>query len=120
MEEKQQKFLDALFGDARGNTREAMRMAGYSEYTLTREVVEPLEAEIEKRTRKFIAQMGPKAIFTMMGVLDGTETLGVKEKISAAKDFLDRAGFTKVEKIEVEAKSPLFILPPKKTNDETE
>jgi hypothetical protein len=120
MKDTQQKFLDALFGDAKGNVREAMRMAGYSDNTTTHEVVEPLEAEIEKRTRKFIAQMGPKAVHTMMGVLDGSETLGVKEKISAAKDFLDRAGFTKVEKIEVESKSPLFILPPKKTDDETE
>lgn len=120
MEEKQQKFLEALFGEAKGNHREAMRIAGYSDATRTKEVVEPLSEEIEKLTRQYISWTGPKAIALMNGILDGTETLGVKEKITAAKDFLDRAGFGKVEKIEVESKSPLFILPAKKYDDETE
>ena len=118
MLEKQEKFLEALFGEAKGNHREAMRIAGYSDSTPVKEVVTPLSEEIEKRTRAYIAQMGPKAVTTMMGILDGSETLGIKEKIAVAKDFLDRAGFNKVEKIEVESKSPLFILPSKKSDDD--
>jgi hypothetical protein len=31
----------------------------------------------------------------------------------AAKDILDRAGFTKTDKVEVKASEPLFILPAK-------
>ena len=37
----------------------------------------------------------------------------IKEKMAAAKDFLDRAGFVKTDKVEVKSESPLFILPPK-------
>lgn len=118
MTENQQKFLEALFGEAKGNHRKAMRIAGYSDNTAIQEVVGPLEKEIEEMTRKYIAQMGPRAVTTMMGILDGTETLGIKEKIAVAKDFLDRAGFGKVEKIEVESKSPLFILPPKSKDED--
>lgn len=120
MRDSQKKFLEALFGEAKGNHRKAMDIAGYSENTTVREVVEPLSEEIEKLTRQYIAWNGPKAVALMTGVLDGTELLGVKEKISAAKDFLDRAGFGKVEKIEVESKSPLFVLPAKRHDDETE
>ena len=42
--------------------------------------------------------------------------VGNKEKIAVAKDFLDRAGFVKTDKIEVKAESPLFILPAKNEN----
>jgi hypothetical protein len=120
MTENQQRFLEALFGEAKGNYREAMRIAGYSDNTPTKDVVEPLSEEIEKMTRSYIAWNGPKAVMILSGILDGSELLGVKEKIAVAKDFLDRAGFGKVEKIEVEAKSPLFILPAKRYDDETE
>jgi len=43
--------------------------------------------------------------------------LGNKEKMAAAKDFLDRAGFVKTEKVEVKSENPLFILPPKADED---
>jgi hypothetical protein len=120
MIEKQQKFLDALFGEAKGDHRKAMDIAGYSASTSVREVVKPLAKEIEERTRDFIAFSGPKAVATMFGILSGEETLGIKEKIAASKDFLDRAGFGKVDKIEIESKSPLFILPPKSKSDESD
>lgn len=119
MTDKQKLFLDHLFGDAKGDIRLAMELAGYSSSTSSKEVTDSLSKEIEDRTRQFIALNGPKAVFTMLGVLTGEEILGVKEKIAASKDFLDRAGFGKVEKIEVDAKSPLFLLPAKQ-KDETE
>ena len=31
--EKQEAFLEALFGDARGNTMQAIKLAGYAEGT---------------------------------------------------------------------------------------
>jgi hypothetical protein len=43
--------------------------------------------------------------------------LGAKEKMAAAKDLMDRAGFTKTEKIEVSTKEPVFILPAKKIEE---
>ena len=49
----------------------------------------------------------------MFSVMADPTDLGVKEKMLAAKDILDRAGFTKTDKVEVKAAEPLFILPAK-------
>ena len=53
----------------------------------------------------------------MMQVMTNPTDLGNKEKMAAAKDFLDRAGFVKTEKVEVKAENPVFILPPKNNED---
>jgi hypothetical protein len=45
-------------------------------------------------------------------MVDPTE-LGLREKLSAAKDLLDRVGLVKTEKVQVEASNGLMILPPK-------
>ena len=45
----QEAFLEALCGEARGNIREAMNMAGYSVNTRVSEVVGPLRDEIVDR-----------------------------------------------------------------------
>lgn len=118
MTDKQKAFLDALFGEARGNGREAMRIAGYSTETSLSEVTVALSKEIEERTRKLIADSGPQMVFSMLDIISGKEVLGVKEKITVAKDFLDRAGFGKTEKIEVESKSPVFFLPSKQNDSD--
>lgn len=115
--EKQRKFLDAMFGDAKGNASEAKKMAGYSPATTTAEVMESLEDEIVERTKKLIASIGPKAAFAINDILDNPTALGNKDKLAAAKDFLDRAGFKPQEKVEIKSESPLFILPPKETDE---
>ena len=48
-----------------------------------------------------------------MNIMDDPTQLGSKERLAAAKDILDRAGFKATEKVEVKAETPLFILPPK-------
>ena len=53
----------------------------------------------------------------MYEVMHSPTDLGNKEKMVAAKDILDRSGFTKTDKVEVTTNSPLFILPPKKDED---
>jgi hypothetical protein len=72
-----------------------------------------LTDEIAELTKKFIAQSSTKAAYTMFSVMADPTDLGVKEKMMAAKDILDRAGFTKTEKVEVKSTEPLFILPSK-------
>ena len=54
----------------------------------------------------------------MYEVMHSPTDLGNKEKMVAAKDILDRSGFTKTANVEVTAASPLFILPPKKEDEE--
>ena len=114
--EKQQKFLDILFEEARGNPVEAKKLAGYSENVATSSITSALKEQIADLTKKFISSSATKAAYSMFEVMHSPTDLGNKEKMIAAKDVLDRSGFTKTDKVEVTAASPLFILPPK--NDE--
>jgi phage terminase small subunit len=114
--EKQQKFLDVLFDDARGNPLQAKKLAGYSDTVATSSITNALKEEIADLTKKFISSSATKAAYSMYEVMHSPTDLGNKEKMIAAKDVLDRSGFTKTDKVEVTASSPLFILPPK--NDE--
>jgi len=112
--DKQELFLAVLFEEAQGDPLQAKKLAGYSKNVPTSVITSSLEEEIYSLTRKFIAQSSTKAAFTMFKIMGDTDMLGAKEKMAAAKDLMDRAGFTKTEKIEVSSKEPLFILPAKK------
>lgn len=115
--EMQQKFLDVLFDEAEGNFVKAKKLAGYSDNVSTSVIVEALEDEIAELVKKYLARSGVKAAYTMhQAMLDPTE-LGLKEKMAAAKDILDRGGFKATDKVEVKAETPLFILPAKKEED---
>jgi hypothetical protein len=111
--EKQQKFLDVLFEEAKGNPVTAKKLAGYSENNSTSSITASLQEEIADLTKKFIASSATKAAYSLSQVIDNPTDLGNKEKMIAAKDILDRGGFTKTDKVEVTSSSPLFILPPK-------
>jgi hypothetical protein len=117
MTEKQQKFLDVLYEEAEGDIRVAMRLAGYGDNTPRKVVLEPLRDEIAELTRKFIAETSTKAVYAMYSMIENPTQLGAKEKMIASKDLLDRAGFGKVDKVEVKADKPLFILPAKEDDD---
>lgn len=112
--DKQQAFLDVLFEEAEGDPVKAKKLAGYSDNVSTSSITASLADEIAELTRKFIAQSSTKAAYTMFKVMGDVDMLGAKEKMAAAKDIMDRAGFVKTEKVEVTAKDPVFILPPKK------
>tara|TARA_R110000744_G_scaffold95006_2_gene183706 strand:- start:290 stop:664 length:375 start_codon:yes stop_codon:yes gene_type:complete len=116
--EMQEKFLDVLFEEAEGDPLKAKKLAGYSANVSTSSITASMAEEIYELTRKFIAQSSTKAAFTMYKVMGDVDMLGAKEKMAAAKDLMDRAGFTKTEKIEVSTKEPVFILPSKKLESE--
>jgi hypothetical protein len=109
----QQKFLDVLFEEAKGDVVRAKKLAGYSDNVGTTQVVNALEDEIADLTKKFIARSATKAAYSLSEVLDDPTALGNKERMVAAKDLLDRGGFVKTEKVEVKSDNPLFILPAK-------
>lgn len=116
--EKQEAFLEALLGEARGDIRRAMDLAGYSDNTKVKEVVGPLKEEITERAAMMLAMNAPKAAFGMVNVLDDPTALGARNQINAAKEILDRTGLVKKEQVEVKATGGgMFILPPK-NNDE--
>ena len=111
--EKQQKFLDVLFEEAQGDPVQAKKLAGYADSVASTSVVNSLTDEIADVTKKFIAQSSTKAAYTMFSVMSDPTDLGEKEKMLASKDILDRAGFTKTDRVEVKTSEPLFILPAK-------
>lgn len=115
--EKQELFLAVLFEEAEGDPLKAKKLAGYSDNVPTSSVTASLVDEIAELTRKFIAQSSTKAAYTMFKVMGDTDMLGAKERMAAAKDLMDRAGFVKTEKVEVSASEPVFILPAKKTEE---
>lgn len=112
--ELQQKFLEALCGEAQGNIRLAMEMAGYSQHTKVSEVVGPLKEEIVERASLMLAMNAPKATFSMLGVLDDPGQMGARNAVAAASQILDRAGLVKKEQVEVKGPTGgIFVLPPK-------
>jgi len=117
--EKQQKFLDVLFDEAGGDVVQAKRLAGYGEQSSTTAIVESLKDEIGDRTRSYFARTAPKAAMAMVGALYDPTELGIRDKMSAAKDLLDRAGLGKVDKIDVGSSTGgVFILPSKEGTNE--
>jgi len=109
----QQAFLGVLFEEAEGSFVKAKQLAGYSDNVSSSTVVSALENEIAELTKKFLVSTGVQAAWAMKSVMESPTDLGNKEKMAAAKDFLDRAGHKGADKVEIKAESPIFILPPK-------
>jgi hypothetical protein len=118
--EMQQKFLEVLFEEARGDFVQAKKLAGYSDTYSTKHIVESLEDEIAELTKKFIARVGTKAAYSIYEVMQDPTALGNKEKMLAAKDLLDRGGFKARDEVKIEASAPLFILPAKQESLDTD
>lgn len=117
--ENQQKFLEVLFDEAGGDVLLAKKLAGYSDATPTRLIVEALKDEIAESTRSYFARTAPKAAMAMVNAINDPTELGIKEKMTAAKDLLDRAGLGKVDKVDVSSSGGgIFYLPPKEGKNE--
>ena len=118
LSEKQNKFLEVLFDEANGDAVAAKRLAGYGDSSSTTAIVESLKDEIGEKTRTYFARTAPKAAVAMVGALSDPTELGIKEKMVAAKDLLDRAGLGKVDKVDVTSSGGIFYLPPKEGTNE--
>jgi len=117
--ELQQKFLEVLFDEAGGDVVAAKKLAGYSDNTPTRLIVDALKEEITEATRTYFSRIAPKAAMAMTQALYDPTELGIRDKMAAAKDLLDRAGLGKTDKIDVGSSSGgVFILPSKEGKNE--
>ena len=116
--EMQQKFLEVLFDEANGDVVQAKKLAGYSDNTPTRLIVDALKEEITEATRTYFSRIAPKAAMAMTQALYDPTELGIRDKMSAAKDLLDRAGLGKTEKVDVTSSGGVFYLPPKEGKNE--
>ena len=117
--EKQQKLLNVLFDEAGGNVAIAKKIAGYADTSSTTDIVKGLKDEILEATQMWMARNAPRAAMSMTGALLEPTELGIKEKMTAAKEILDRVGLVKTEKMQVEATGGVMLMPPKApTNDD--
>jgi hypothetical protein len=111
--ENQQKFLDVLFEEADGDPVAARKLAGYSHGASTSDIVNSLREEILKATQHYMARNAPKAAVALASALTDPTQLGIKDKMAAAREVLDRIGLVKTEKLQVEATGSVVLLPPK-------
>ena len=116
--ERQQKFIEALFAEANGSIKDAKVMAGYSATTNNQEIINSLKEEILEATQIYMASNAPKAAIAMVSGIDTPTELGTRDKLSAAKELLDRTGLIKTEKIQVESSGGVMLMPPKKVEKE--
>jgi len=118
--EKQRKFLDVLFDEANGDVTQAKLLAGYAPTSSTSDIVRGIKEEVLEATQMFMARNAPRAAVAMVsGINDPTE-LGMREKMTAAKELLDRTGLVKTEKMQVEASGGVMLMPPKAVVEDDE
>ena len=112
--DRQNLFVDAIIGEAAGDIRAAMDIAGYSKNTTIREAVEPVKDSIVEAAQLMIAMNAPKAAMGITNVITDPSALGARNIIAAAREVLDRAGIGKKETLEVKGpEGGIFILPAK-------
>ena len=118
--EKQRKFLDVLFDEANGVVTQAKLLAGYAPTSSTSDIVRGIKEEVLEATQMFMARNAPKAAVAMVsGINDPTE-LGIRDKMTAAKELLDRTGLVKTEKMQVESTGGVMLMPMKNVQAEDE
>ena len=105
--------------EAGGDISTAKLMAGYSANTTNTEVTNSLKEEIIDVTHSYLARNVPKAAMAMVGALYDPTELGIRDKMAAAKELLDRTGLVKTEKVQVEAKGGVMLMPAKVIEQET-
>ena len=111
--EKQQRFLDVLFEEAGGSVVLAKKLAGYSESSSTSDITKGLKDEILEATQLYLARNAPQAAVAIASSLSDPTQLGIRDKLSAAKELLDRTGLIKAEKVQVETSGGVVLMPPK-------
>ena len=116
--ERQQKFLAVLMDEAGGDITAAKMLAGYSANTSNAEVTKGIKEDIIEVTHTFLARNAPKAAMAMVGALYDPTELGIRDKMQAAKELLDRTGLVKTEKMQVEAKGGVMLMPAKNPQDD--
>lgn len=119
--EQQEAFLAYFSGEAKGNVRLAMDLAGYAKTTPTTYITNLLHEEMVEAANKIMASSAVKAALAIVGVVDDPATLNAKALIEAAKQVLDRAGVMKKSDADVNLKIPqggLIILPAKQQKEE--
>jgi hypothetical protein len=120
--EHQTRFLEALGGEAKGDVRTAIRLAGYAENTSINDITKSLKEEILEVTMNLLALNAPKAAFGLLELLTDPNSAGATTKLKVIQDLLNRVGAaTRQEDIQLKVPSGgLFIMPAKGAQVELE
>tara|TARA_B100001250_G_scaffold298132_1_gene259622 strand:+ start:405 stop:776 length:372 start_codon:yes stop_codon:yes gene_type:complete len=116
--ERQQRFLDVLFAEANGSIANAKIIAGYSTNSNNQEIIKTLKEEIIEATQLYMASNAPRAAVAMVDGIDNPTELGIRDKMAAAKDLLDRTGLVKTERVQVESTGGVMLMPKKQTEED--
>lgn len=118
----QERFLEVLFDeDVRGDITKAAQKAGYnSPDNNAWRIARALKEQIIELTKDYLAINGPKAADAFISALkEGANTPGIKERLLAAREILDRSGICKTEEIAIDTPGALFLLPLKDLTKDT-
>jgi hypothetical protein len=120
----QEYFLDALFGEAKGDVNKACKIAGYASGTERARILSSLRSEINDRTQHYLAAHGPKAAMALLSIMDGDVQSGdPKDILRAAEGVLDRGGVVKLQPVinlGEGVEGTVFIMPTKDPVKETD
>ena len=117
--ELQQKFIDALFGDARGNIAEAGRIAGVKEPYVMRDKLKDVILDMLEHQ---LVLNGPRAVMVVEDAMDEVKSQvpGLPNRLNAAKEVLDRIGLVKKDKVQIDVNQGGVILLPAKNGTVTD
>ena len=113
--EKQEKFLDVLGGEAKGDLRKSLVLAGYEESSYYA-VIRALKEQIVDVANTILAHSAPKAAQSLVDVLESDKPIPqANVKLQAAQTLLDRVGVSKKEHLNVNhnVTGGIFLLPDK-------
>jgi len=116
--QQQQDFIDHLLGEAKGDYKKALSLAGYSDNTRPSDVIKSLRQEIIEASLNHLALNAPKAAVELTDVMANPVQGGATTKVKVATQILDRVGVTAAPKDALDLKIPsggLFIMPAKET-----
>ena len=122
--ELQRAFLEALFGEAKGDPVAAKKLAGYDEKSSTTDIIRSLKEEIIEQATLILATNAPRAALEQISIMINPNQPGAPNKQKAINEILNRAGVVqKEDKSDVNLKVPqggLFIMPAKGAKMEVE
>lgn len=114
----QKAFIAHLVGDAKGDFHAAKIMAGYSETTPTKEIVDALRDEIIQASKDVLTSNVAKAAHAIADQISNPDRPGASITARAAQEVLDRVGVVKSTG-DLSVKVPeggLVILPAKQVS----
>lgn len=115
------KFAEVFLEESRASNdyrsafKKAKDAAEYPESATRATILAKVKDLIIEGINIELAQMTPKLLNSLEGIIDNPSLPGAKNTIAVAMTLLDRAGIVKVEKSEVKVDAPngVLILPTK-------